>query len=507
MATSTSEAGAPLLQLMGVGKTFPGVVALQEVDFTLRAGEVHALLGENGAGKSTLIKVMTGVYQRDSGTAKLNGSVIRPTNTGDAQNLGISTVYQEVNLLPNLSVAHNLYIGREPKRFGLINWPAVNQQARTLLSGYNLNIDVTQPLSHFSVAVQQLIAIARGVDMSAKVLILDEPTASLDTDEVNALFTIMRDLKARGIGIIFVTHFLDQVYAISDRLTILRNGQLIGEFITEQLPQQQLVSHMLGKDLEDTVHKAKKEPVDDGKPPLLQLKKAATRSTLQPINVDLKAGHVVGLAGLLGSGRTELFRLIFGVDSKKHGEILFSGVTINLKNTRQAVMLGMGLCPEDRKRDGIFGALSIRENIMIVLQNKKGWWRFISLKHQKALAEQFVKALKIATSDIEKPIDQLSGGNQQKVILARWLASEPKLLLLDEPTRGIDVGAHAEIIQLIRELCSKGLGLMVASSEMEELVEYSDSIVVMRDRRKAGQLTGENINPNSIMQAIAGGQT
>ncbi len=495
-----------LLQLRGVGKVFPGVVALDNVDFTLRAGEVHALLGENGAGKSTLLRVMTGVYQRDSGDIQLSGTSIQPASTADAQALGISTVYQEVNLLPNLSVAQNLFLGREPKKFGLIDWKAVNQKARALLADYNLDIDVAKPLSHFSVAIAQLIAIARGVDMSAKVLILDEPTASLDAGEVAALFDILRRLKTEGIGIVFVTHFLDQVYAVTDRITILRNGQLVGEYLTAELTQPQLVSHMLGRELEAETHKLKVAPVDDGKPALLTLKAAATRTTLQPMDIEVKAGQAVGLAGLLGSGRTELCRLIFGVDAKTQGTMLLNGETLQLKNTRHAVQLGMGLCPEDRKRDGILGPLSIRENMIIALQIKRGWWRYIPIKQQKALAEQFVKALKVATSDIEKPISQLSGGNQQKVILARWLASEPILLLLDEPTRGIDVGAHAEIIRLIRELCHKGLGLVVASSEIEELVEYSDHVVVLRDRQKVAELSGHQISAQSILQSIAGGR-
>lgn len=496
---------APLLQLRGVGKVFPGVVALENVDFTLRAGEIHALLGENGAGKSTLIKVMTGVYQRDSGGTFLHDKEIHPTSTADAQNLGISTVYQEVNLLPNLSVAHNLFLGREPRRLGLIRWREVNRRAKEVLKGFKLDIDVTKPLSQYSVAVQQMVAIARGVDMSAKVLILDEPTASLDAQEVQALFAIMRELKSRGIGIVFVTHFLDQVYAVCDRITVLRNGNLVGEYLAAELSQAQLVGHMLGRELSASGHVLKVEKTDTSAKPLLELHQAATRHSLQPLDLQVRAGEVVGLAGLLGSGRTELCKMVFAVDPIHTGKMTIEGQPVELKSTRQAVTFGFGLCPEDRKRDGILGPLSIRENMIIALQLKRGWWRYISMKEQKALAERYVRALRVATSDIEKPIDQLSGGNQQKVILARWLACEPKLLLLDEPTRGIDVGAHAEIVLLIRELCEKGLGLLVASSEIEELVEYSDRVVVMRDRRKVAELVGHHVNPKSIMHAIAEG--
>lgn len=492
-----------VLSLRGLVKTFPGVKALDHVDFTLRRGEIHALLGENGAGKSTLIKVLTGVYSRDGGEINLNGEAIYPANTGDAQALGISTVYQEVNLLPNLSVAQNLYLGREPKRFGLIDWRRMNREARALLLEYKLDLDVSAPLTDYSVAIQQLIAIARGVSMSAKVLILDEPTASLDADEVRFLFEIMRTLKAQGIGIVFVTHFLDQVYAVCDRITILRNGALVGEYDAAGLTQDKLVSHMLGKELQKTVQQERLADENSAGEVLLQLEQFGGEH-LQPLDLSIRTGQVVGLAGLLGSGRTELCRLVFAVDSASAGRLLLAGQSKTFKHTRQAVMAGMGLCPEDRKRDGIFGPMSIRENIIMVLQNKRGWWRYIPLKKQRELAEHYVQALNIATSDIEKPINQLSGGNQQKVILARWLVSQPKLLLLDEPTRGIDVGAHAEIIQLIRKLCEQGLGLLVASSELDELVEFADKVVVLRERRKVAQVTGADISQQTIMQAIAG---
>lgn len=492
-----------LLALRGVVKTFPGVKALDGVDFTLRKGEIHALLGENGAGKSTLIKVMTGVYRRDGGDISLEGTPIHPANTGDAQNLGVSTVYQEVNLLPNLTVAQNLFLGSEPKRFGCIDWRRMNREARELLAGYELDLDVTAALNTYSVAIQQLIAIARGVSMSAKVLILDEPTASLDADEVASLFKIMRELRDKGIGIVFVTHFLDQVYAVCDRITVLRNGALVGEFEAASLSQQDLVSHMLGKALEKAVHEKIDHADAESRDKLFELKGARSQA-LEPLDLSVSAGQVVGLAGLLGSGRTELCKLVFGVDGLVAGDAELNGQHVRFTNPRQAVVAGLGLCPEDRKKDGIFGPMSIRENMIMALQNKRGWWRYIPMKKQRELAERYVKALKIATSDIEKPINQLSGGNQQKVILARWLAAEPRLMLLDEPTRGIDVGAHAEIIQLIRQLCAQGLGLIVASSELDELVEFSDKVIVMRDRRKVAEVSGNEITQQRIMQAIAG---
>lgn len=491
-----------VLSAQGVVKAFPGIKALNGVDFNLRRGEIHALLGENGAGKSTLIKVLTGVYSRDGGEILLEGKPIHPSGTGHAQRLGISTVYQEVNLVPNLSVAQNLYLGREPKRWGLIDWRSMYRQARDLLAGYDLDIDVTLPVSRYSVAVQQLVAIARGVSMSARVLVLDEPTASLDADEVETLFTIMRSLRDRGIGIVFVTHFLDQVYAVCDKITVLRNGSLIGEFEAALLSKHELVSHMLGKELTKSLGEAHGSTGPDQEGGLLRLTGASSAS-LAPINLSVAAGEVVGLAGLLGSGRTEVCRLVFGIDGLTAGSRELSGVETQFRHTRQAVQAGIGLCPEDRKRDGVFGPMSIRENIIMALQSKRGWWRFIPMARQREIAEHYVSALSIATSDIEKSIDQLSGGNQQKAILARWLAAEPKLLLLDEPTRGIDVGAHAEIIRLIRKLCADGLGLLVASSELDELVEFSDKVVVLSDRRKVAEISGSEITQERIMRSIA----
>lgn len=493
----------PVLQLQGIHKKFPGVHALKGVDFSLRAGEIHALLGENGAGKSTLIKVMTGVYSRDGGSIRLDGQEIFPTNTGDAQALGISTVYQEVNLLPNLTVAQNIYLGREPKRWGFIDWATANRKAEDLLRDYDLDIDVTQPLSSYSIAVQQLIAIARGVDISAKVLILDEPTASLDADEVQSLFRIMRSLRERGIGIVFVTHFLDQVYAVCDRITILRNAELVGEFEAATLTRQQLVGHMLGKELAALGQHKPAELDRQQRDIALTLDGVGKPGSLEPVHLSVAKGEVVGLAGLLGSGRTELCRLIFGVDKAQSGTITINGKAVHLKSPKDAMLLGIGLCPEDRKHDGILGPLSIRENIMLAQQIKQGWWRYIPHAQQVAMAEKAVKDLSIATSDIEKPIEQLSGGNQQKVILGRWLAANPSLLILDEPTRGIDIGAHAEIIRLIRQLCAQGLSLVVASSELEELVAFSNKVVVLRDHHKVAELHGDDIHPQRIMQAIA----
>jgi galactofuranose transport system ATP-binding protein len=490
-----------VLVASGISKFFPGAVALDKVDFTLRKGEVHALLGENGAGKSTLIKCLTGAYRRDEGRLALEGSEIDPTDTLAAQRLGIGTVYQEVNLLPNLSVAENLFLGRQPRRFGMVDTRAMNRMARELLAQYGLDIDVTAQLERFSVAVQQVIAIARAVDLSGKVLILDEPTASLDTHEVAMLFNVINDLKKRGLGIVFITHFLEQVYEISDRITVLRNGRLVGTREVAELPRQALIPMMLGRELAQTEEAAKERTAAAGSVKY-RFEGYGKRGKVKPFDLDIRVGEVVGIAGLLGSGRTETAELFFGIEHADSGRAVIDGKVVALSSPRAAIRHGFGFCPEDRKTDGIIGDLSIRENIALALQARRGWARPLSRGEQNALADQYIKALDIRTTDREKPIRLLSGGNQQKAILARWLATNPDFLILDEPTRGIDVGAHAEIIRLIEELCAKGMSLIVISSELEELVAYSSRVVVLRDREHIAELAGDRLTASHIIDAI-----
>lgn len=501
------QAPTPLLQVKGLTKTFPSTVALSEVDFTLNAGDVHVLVGENGAGKSTLIKLITGVYRKDAGTILLEGKEIDPRSPGHAQALGISTVYQEVNLIPTMSVAENIFLGRQPMRFGMINTPAINRQARQLLKEFGLEIDVTRNLSAYSVAIQQIIAIVRGVELSAKVLILDEPTSSLDRHEVDMLFSVIRSLKARGIGIILITHFLDQVYEIGDRITVLRNGQKVGEHVVSELPKVQLITEMLGKDLSrsaDTNGTRKAVKASNGKP-FLKVEGFARQGKVQPFDLEIRQGEIVGLAGLLGSGRTEVAHLIFGIEQHDQGTASVKGQPVKIGSPRQAIEHGFGLCPEDRKVEGIIGELTVRENIILALQARMGWLNYLPRQKQTQLADEMIKALNIATPDAEKPAKELSGGNQQKVILARWLVSNPDLLILDEPTRGIDVGAHAEIIQIVKRLANEGKAMLIISSELAEVVEYSDRVVIMRDRKKLRELEGDDINENTIMQVIASG--
>ncbi|WOS66665.1 galactofuranose ABC transporter, ATP-binding protein YtfR [Sinorhizobium fredii] len=490
-----------ILSAVRIEKGFPGTKALDKVDFHLRRGEVHALLGENGAGKSTLIKCLTGAYRRDGGSILLDGAEVDPRDTFDAQRLGIGTVYQEVNLLPNLTVAENLFLGRQARRFGMVDTRTMNRKARELLAEYELDLDVTRDLASYSVAIQQVVAIARAVDLSGKVLILDEPTASLDAHEVAMLFRIVRRLKERGLGIIFITHFLEQVYEISDRITVLRNGQLVGTRDTSDLDRRDLIAMMIGRELAAEIHSARTE-VSEGRL-RYRFKGFGRRGRINPFDLDVRAGEVIGIAGLLGSGRTETAEVLFGAHRADSGSAEIDGQSVDLSSPRAAIRKKFGFCPEDRKTAGIVGDLSVRENIVLALQARRGWTRPISRAEQNRLADHYIRALDIRTADREKPIRLLSGGNQQKAILARWLATEPEFLILDEPTRGIDVGAHAEIVRLIESLREKGLSLIVISSEIEELVAYSTRVVVLRDRSHVAELDGDRITAHQIVEAIA----
>jgi galactofuranose transport system ATP-binding protein len=496
-----------LLEIRKLSKSFPGVRALEEVDFTVRRGEVHALMGENGAGKSTLIKVLTGVHARDGGTVRLDGIEIHARSPKEAEAAGISTVYQEVNLIPYLSVAENICLGRQPTRFGLIRWGAMAERARSALARVDLKIDVSQPLSSYSIAVQQLVAIARALDISEKLLILDEPTSSLDEKEVAELFDVIRKLRAAGMGIVIVTHFIEQVYAISDRITVLRDGRLVGEYETSKLPRVELVSRMIGRALaqmQKVEAEAKQAQATEKHETLLELRQFGRPGWVAPMNMAISKGEVVGLAGLLGSGRTETARLIFGVDQARNGEMLLAGKPVHFKSPSEAIRNGLAFTPENRKVEGIIPHLSVRENIILALQARQGAGRTLSRKQQVEIAEEFIQLLGVSTTGPEQPVMNLSGGNQQKVLLARWLVMQPRLLILDEPTRGIDVGAKAEIEKLIQSLRAKGMAILFISSELEEVVRDCQKVIVLRDRAKVGELAGHQITEEAIMHTIAG---
>ncbi|MGK6312209.1 galactofuranose ABC transporter, ATP-binding protein YtfR [Neorhizobium sp. DT-125] len=494
-----------LLEARGIGKAFLGITALDNVDFTLERGEIHALLGENGAGKSTLIKILTGVYSRDHGTMRLDGIEVTPANVAEAQALGIGTVYQEVNLLENLTVAENLFLGRQPRRFGLIDRREMRRRSKALLARYGLDIDVDALLSSYSVAIRQIVAIARAVDLSGKVLVLDEPTASLDTHEVETLFSVLRRLREDGLGIVIITHFLNQVYAVADRVTVLRNGRLVGTRKLSELPRLELISMMLGRELQHITreHQAQEETVADSAEAPIRFAGYGKRGSVAPFDLDIRPGEVVGIAGLLGSGRTETAFLLFGIDRADSGSASVDNQEIALSSPEAAVANGFGFCPEERKADGIIGDFSVADNIALALQARQGWASPISSREKRALAENFIKSLDIRPADAERPIKFLSGGNQQKAILARWLATEPRLLILDEPTRGIDIGAHAEILKMIERLCAEGMSLVVISSELEELTAVAHRVIVLSDRRHVAELSGDQVTADNIMQAIA----
>ncbi len=496
-----------VLEMRGICKYFPGVRALQNVDFTLREGEIHALMGENGAGKSTLIKVLTGVYPKDGGEVHIKGvegpALIRSPQ--DAQNVGISTVYQEITLCPNLTVAENMYIGRTKGM--MTNWKAMNHGAEKLLSDLGIPASPTQQLGACSIAVQQMVAIARAVDMECKVLILDEPTSSLDDQEVQKLFGLMRDLRAKGVGIIFVTHFLEQVYEVCDRITVLRGGQLVGEYVIEDLPRVQLVSKMLGKELDDmaAIQKGDESQRVDTGTPVFEASQLASTAGIKPFDFAIHKGEVNGFTGLLGSGRSECVRAIFGADHTAGGTVKVEGKEVRIKKPLDAMKQGIGYLPEDRKQDGIVGDLSVRENIILALQVMKGFFKPFSRAQAEKFADEYIKLLEIKTASADTPIKSLSGGNQQKVILARWLLTNPKYLILDEPTRGIDIGTKIEIQKLILKLAGEGKSVTFISSEIDEMLRTCTRLIVMRDRKAVGELDGEDLNQTKVMATIAGG--
>ena len=497
-----------VLTARGITMTFPGVKALEDVDFTLRRGEIHALMGENGAGKSTLIKCLTGINDFEAGEIRISGIDRKEKNhsTRDAQNVGISTVYQEVNLCPNLSVAENLFIGREPMTaFHTIDRKSYNKRSQKIMDDLGISVDVTQNLENYSLAIQQMVAIARAVDMDCKVLILDEPTSSLDDEEVEKLFVLMRRLRDQGVGIIFVTHFLEQVYAVCDRITVLRDGHFVGEYPIAELPRVKLVAAMMGKNLDD-LEEIGKEHENTAEDKLeISAKGLSHTGTVKPFDLDIHKGEVVGVAGLLGSGRSELARAIYGADKANTGSLEVDGKSVKINQPIDAMNLGMGMLPDDRKAEGIIQDLSVRENMILALQAKQGMFKPLSRAKQEELVDEYIKVLQVKTASKETLVKQLSGGNQQKVILGRWLITQPDFLILDEPTRGIDVGTKAEIQKLILKLAGEGKSILFISSEISEMLRTCSRMAIMRDGEKVNELD-HDLTQESVMKAIAGGE-
>lgn len=500
-----------LVEMKGISKSFPGVQALENVDFDLRTGEVHALLGGNGAGKSTLIKVLTGVLKPDKGKIFLYGEEVTIRSPQHAQELGISTVYQEINLCPNLSVAENILIGREPMKRGVIDWKAMNAQADEILRRVlGMDIDVTRLLGSYSVAIQQMVAIARALEIeSAKVLILDEPTSSLTANETQQLFSVMRKLRSECVGIIFITHFIDQVYEISDRITVIRNGKLISCDQTASLPKMELIVKMIGRSINelDDMENIKRKMADNiSETSVLEAENLGKYEWIQPMDLDVRNGEVLGLAGLVGSGRTETALLLFGIDDPDSGTLKIDGKNVRKFSPTNSIHLGVALSPEDRKDAGIVDDLTVRENIILALQSGQGLLKYINVQQQKKIADEFIRLLDITTPSVDQPVKNLSGGNQQKVILARWLAIHPKVLILDEPTRGIDVGTKAEIQKLVLSLAEEGKAVIFISSELEEVMRCSHRVVVLSDREKVGEFSGDT-EEHVLIEKMAGSVT
>ncbi len=499
--------GEYILKMRDIDMFFPGVKALKGVNFNLKRGEILSLMGENGAGKSTLVKVLTGVYHKTNGSIEFDGKTIEPQSPLQSRQIGISTVYQEVNLCANLSVAENIYIGREPRgKFGQIDWITMNKKAHELLKDkLGLDIDVSEVLNFYPVAMQQMIAIARAIDTQCKILILDEPTSSLSDREVERLFAIMRNLKAQGISIIFISHFLEQIYTICDRVLVLRDGEYVGEYELDKLPRIELISKMMGKDIDENdieSNRDKSVPKDEF---FLEAEHVTVPGKVKDLSMNIKKGEVVGLGGLLGSGRSEIAETLFGTLIKTNGTIKIEGTEISIKSPMDMMMHRVAFCPEDRKVQGIIGDLSVRENIILAMQAKEGMFKNTPRHKQNEIADHYIDLLRIKVSDREQLIKNLSGGNQQKVIIGRWLATKPNLLILDEPTRGIDVGTKTEIEGLAVSLAKeKGISVVFISGELSEMVRTCSRVIIIRDHEKVTELNDDEISAAHIMQAIAG---
>lgn len=498
---------ASLLAMSGIRKHFAGAPALRGASLEIAPGEVHALIGQNGAGKSTLIKILTGLYRRDEGEIIFAGAPSHLTSPRQAQAAGIATIYQELNLVPLRSVAENVVMGQEPKSLGfMINWLEAHRRTEEILARFGIDIDVTAPLGSYSTAIQQLVAIARAVSMDAKLVIMDEPTSSLDSSEVEILFGVVRELKSSGVSVLYVTHFLDELFQVCDRVTIMRDGQTVGCTDIDDTTKLDLVAGMLGRDADEIAAEGLTELAGGGASydeVVLEVKHVATGPRLSEFSMILHKGEIVGLGGLLGSGRTEAVRGIFGVDPLTKGEIRLNGERFSPSEPADAIRSRIGFLTEDRKAEGIIPHMSVRENLTLALLPALRKNGRIDLEREKALVAEFIKKLGIKTAHMDQPIRELSGGNQQKVLLARWLATRPDILILDEPTRGVDVGAKREIQSIIRNFVDDGHSVILISSEFEELVEGANRIVVMHEGKAVSELTNPGITENALVKALA----
>jgi monosaccharide-transporting ATPase len=501
-------AGRPLLEMRGIVKSFPGVMALRGVDFDVNPGEVHGIVGHNGAGKSTLIKILTGAYSRDSGTIMLDGAPVHFNTPAAAQTGGIATIYQETNLVPYLSAAENIFLGREPRlRFGAVDWKRMRREAEVLLQGLGIKLNVQVPTMQLSIAMQQMVMLARAVCLNARLVVMDEPTSSLDTNEVKVLFDVIRRFQGDGIGIIYISHRFDEVFALTDRVTVLRDGRLVKTIATRETNKLELVALMLARNTSEVEVEGQTAFSDTGfkagREPLLEVDDLTRGRAPVDVTLSVGKGEIVGLAGLLGSGRTEVIRSIFGADRPDRGTIKLGGRTLRIRSPRDSVRSGIGYTPEDRKTEGIVPQLSVRDNIALAALPQFTRFGMLSIRKQRIAAEELIKRLDIRTPSSSTPVRNLSGGNQQKVILARWLCRRPQLLLMDEPTRGIDVGAKAEVQRLIDELAADGIGILMISSELEEVIEGCDRVVVMQEGHKIGELEHTDASEERILAMIS----
>ena len=493
-----------ILEVQQLEKRFSGVHALKGINLKIRKGEVHALMGENGAGKSTFIKIITGLYQPTSGKIIFDGQQVEIPNVISAQKMGISTVYQELNMIPYLTVAENIFLGRYPFSKGGIDWKKMNAQAQKLLDDIGVDVKADVPLKEYTTAKQQLISIVRAVNFKAKLLILDEPTSSLDRKEVEVLFQIMKKLRRDGISIIFITHRLSEVYEVTDRISILKDGEYVGTWHTDELPEYELVKKMVGS--ESSYQMKKEMPIRsfDDKKVILEVKNLMRSPFVNGVSFQIHEGEIVGMAGLLGAGRTETVRLIFGCDKMDSGEIYVEGKKVEIHSPRDAMREGLAFVTENRREEGIFPDLSVEKNIAICSLNQILNRGLISSRKRRDLAKKYIDVLKIKTPNNAQHIRYLSGGNQQKCILGRWMSTKPKLIILDEPTRGIDIGAKTEIEKLIRGFSQEGISVIYISSEMNELVRNCDRVIVLRDGKQVGHLYSNELSEKLIMQSVAG---
>ncbi len=488
----------PLLQMEHVSKYFPGVQALDDVDFEVYPGEILGFVGENGAGKSTLIKILSGVYTMDSGSIRLDGQLVRPRDTQDAQNLGISTIFQELALVPHLSVAENVFLNQEPLRvpaIGMVDFQQMYERSEAILRDLGADISGRTPVKHLTVAAQQMVEIAKAMSHNARVILMDEPTSALSSKEVDALFELMHNLKGRGIPVVFVSHRLEEIVKIADRIIVMRDGKRVGMLTKEEATEESIIRLMVGRDI--GLFPKQEARIGD---PIFEVRHLSGDNGVRDVSFQVRKGEILGLAGLIGAGRTEVIQLITGIDFRTGGEILIDGQPVDIKSPVDAVAMGIGWVPEDRKRHGLLLEMDVQKNISLAIlsriSNRIGK---LQTSKERAIANRYVDALSIATPGLDQTVSNLSGGNQQKVVLAKWLASEPKILIMDEPTRGIDVGAKAEVHAIISELAQQGIGILMVSSEMPEIIGMSDRVIIMCQGRVTGEVSGADMTQENIM--------